>query len=136
MGNRTGGNEEPNCDDSNRRIRRKLDLPWARSTRRDTLRSGSKRGWKRVQEVLQVTWDRKRHTTPYYPQCDGMAERNIGTVKQVISCILMERKLPKGLWPSLLTEVSFYMNAMENTTTRMSPQMLTYGREPKAPADA
>ena len=78
----------------------------------------------------------KRHTTPYHPQADGMAERNIGTVKQVISCMLFDRKLPKGTWPALMTEVSFYMNTMENATTQMAPHMLTYGRVPRSPTDA
>ena len=78
----------------------------------------------------------KRHTTPYHPECDGMAERNIGTVKQVISCMLLDRNLSKGVWPSLMTEVSFYMNSMENATTQTAPHMLTYGRLPKSPTDA
>ena len=77
----------------------------------------------------------KRHTTPYHPQADGMAERNIGTVKQVISCMLFDRNLPKGTWPSLLTEVSFYMNQMENATTQIAPCRLTYGRLPRSPTD-
>ena len=29
----------------------------------------------------------KRSTTPYHPQADGMAERNIGLAKQVIRCL-------------------------------------------------
>ena len=50
----------------------------------------------------------KRHTTPHHPQCDGMAERNIGFVKQVLSCLLLDRQLSKGSWPTLLKEVSFH----------------------------
>ena len=41
----------------------------------------------------------KKHTTPYHPQCDGMAERNIGFVKQVILCLLLDRNMSKGSWP-------------------------------------
>ena len=78
----------------------------------------------------------KRHTTPYHPQCDGMAERNIGLVKQVIRCLQMDRHLEKGSWPMLLTEVSFQMNSMENATTRLSPHLLTFGREPLSPLDS
>ena len=50
----------------------------------------------------------KRRTTPYHPQCDGMAERNIGLVKQVIRCLQEDRHLSKGSWPGLLTEVSLH----------------------------
>ena len=40
----------------------------------------------------------KRHTTTYYPQCDGMAERNIGLVNQVIVCLVLNCQLSKGSW--------------------------------------
>ena len=77
----------------------------------------------------------KRHTTPYHPQCDGMAERNIGFVKQVLSCLMLDRNLPKGSWPALLTEAGFYCNGMENASSKVSPLMLTYGRQPRSPID-
>ena len=48
----------------------------------------------------------KKRTTPYHPEADGMAERNIGMVKQVIRCLQLDRRLSKESWPSLLTEVS------------------------------
>ena len=78
----------------------------------------------------------KRHTTPYHPQCDGMAERNIGLVKQVISCLMLDRQLAKGSWPALLKEVSFHCNSMDNASSRISPFMITYGRQPRSPVDA
>ena len=78
----------------------------------------------------------KRRTSPYRPQADGMAERNIGMVKQVIRCLQQDRELAKGSWPALLTEVSFFCNGIPNSSTRVSPHMLTYGREPPSPLDA
>ena len=78
----------------------------------------------------------KRRTTSYHPQCDGMAERNIGLVKQVIRYLQEDRHLSKGSWPGLLTEVSFHINAMKNATSRLSPQLLTFGREPRSPLDS
>ena len=78
----------------------------------------------------------KRRTSPYRPQADGMAERNIGMVKQVIRCLQQDRELPKGSWPALLTEVSFFCNGIPNSSTRVSPHMLTYGREPPSPLNA
>ena len=44
----------------------------------------------------------KRRTTPYRPQSDGMSERNIGMVKQVIRCLQQDRQLDRGSWSSLL----------------------------------
>ena len=78
----------------------------------------------------------KRSATPYHPQCDGMAERNVGLVKQVIRCLQLDRQLAKGSWPGLLTEVSFHINSMENTTTRISPHLLHLGSDPRSPLDA
>ena len=77
----------------------------------------------------------KRHTTPYHPQCDGMAERNVGFVKQVILCLMLDRQLKKGSWPSLLKEASFHCNTMSNASSKVSPFELTYGRQPRSPVD-
>ena len=65
-----------------------------------------------------------------------MAERNIGLIKQVIRCLQLDRQLPKGSWPKLLTEVSFHINGMVNATSRVSPHMLTFGREPHSPLES
>ena len=78
----------------------------------------------------------KRSTTPYHPQSDGMAERNVELVKQVIRCLQLDRQLAKGSWPGLLTEVSFHINSMENATSRISPHLLHLGKEPHSPLDA
>ena len=77
----------------------------------------------------------KKLATAYHPQCDRMAERNIGLVKQVIRCLQVDRQLPKAYWPKLLNEVSFHINGMVNATSRFSPHMLTFGREPHSPID-
>lgn len=78
----------------------------------------------------------KRATTPYHPQCDGMSERNIELVKQVIQCLQLDRQLPKGSCPGLLAEVSFHINNMENATSRVSPHLLHLGREPLSPLNS
>ena len=77
----------------------------------------------------------KRHTTAYHPQADGMAERGIGTVKQTIRCLLLERKMDHGVWPSILPEVSFLLNSVTNASTNIAPNMLTFGRSPRVPTD-
>ena len=77
----------------------------------------------------------KRHTTPYHPEADGMAERHIGFVKQTIRCLMLERDLEKGSWPSLLPEATFYCNNLDNASSKVSPHMLAFGRQPRAPID-
>ena len=86
-----------------------------------------------VADICKKLEIEKRHTTPYHPQSDGVAERNIGSVKQAIWCLLMERRMDKGSWPTLLTEVSFLCNGVTNSATKISPQMLTFGRQPRTP---
>ena len=77
----------------------------------------------------------KRHTTAYHPQADGMAERGIGTVKQTIRCILLDRKMEQVSWQTLLPEISFLLNSVSNASTKLSPHLQTYVRELRTPKD-
>ena len=61
----------------------------------------------------------KRRSTPYHPQCNGMAEQNVGFVKQVMLCLMLDRQLGKGSWPSLLQEVSFHCNCISNASSNI-----------------
>ena len=88
------------------------------------------------QEFCDKAGVNKKATIPYHPQCDGMSERNIGLVKQVIRCLQLDRQLPKGSWSGLLAEVSFHINNMENATSRVSPHLLHLGRESLSPLDS
>ena len=76
----------------------------------------------------------KRHTSPYHPQADGLAERSIGHVKQVTRCLTIDRGLEKDAWSSILTEVTFYCNNIENSSTKF--HLLSTGRQPTSPIDA
>ena len=66
---------------------------------------------------------------------DGMAERHIGFVKRVIRCLMLERHIEKGSWPSLLQEITFYGNNLDNASNKISPPMLAFGRQPRSPID-
>ena len=89
----------------------------------------------KVREMCRQLGIEKRHTTAYHPQADGMAERGIGAVKQTLRCLLLDRKMEQASWPALLPEVSFLLNSVSNAPTELSPHLLTYGREPRAPKD-
>ena len=78
----------------------------------------------------------KHHTTPYHPQCDGMAEINFDFVKQVTLCLMLDRQLPKGSCPALLSEVAFHYNSMPNASRKVFPFLLSYGSQPRSPIDA
>ena len=91
---------------------------------------------KEIREMCEKFGIEKRHTSPYHPQADGLAERSIGLVKQVARCLTLERELGKGAWPSLLPEVTFYCNNVENSSTKFAAQLLNTGRLPTSPIDA
>ena len=78
----------------------------------------------------------KRNSSPYRPEDNGMAEKMIGTVKQIMRCLLEERQLPKSGWPSLLPEVQFTCNDLGNQSTRLSPHQLVFGRILRFPLEA
>lgn len=65
-----------------------------------------------------------------------MAERMIQSAKQVMRCLLQEKKIEQSHWPSLLTEVSFTMNSMTNATTKVAPQELFFGNKLRSPTEA
>ena len=64
-----------------------------------------------------------------------MTERHIGFVKQVIRCLMLERHLEKGSWPSLFQEITFYCNNLDNASSKISPHMLAFGRQQRSPFD-
>ena len=49
--------------------------------------------------------------------------------------MMLERHLEKGSWPSLLQEITFYCNNLDNTSRKISPHMLPFGRQPRSPID-
>ncbi|KAI6655322.1 hypothetical protein LOD99_2157 [Oopsacas minuta] len=72
---------------------------------------------------------KKRRSSPYHPKGDGLAEHSIGTVKQVMLCLLADRKLRKTEWPLLLNEVSFTCNSLRNSSTGLSPNEIFYSEK-------
>ena len=91
---------------------------------------------KEMREMCDEFGIEKRHTSPYHPQADGLAERSIGLIKQVARCLTLDRNLEKGAWPTLLPEVTFYCNNIENSSTKFSAQLLNTGRQPTSPINA
>ena len=106
-------------------------------TDKNSKRSRKQHRRRKIQIILPLSGKiEKKRTTPYHPETDGMTERNIGMVKQVIRCQQLDRRLPKGSWPSLLTELFFYCHGMANTTSGISPHMLVRGQQPQSPIDS
>ena len=49
------------------------------------------------------------------------------------TCLMLERHLEKGSWPSLLQEITFYCNHLDNASSKIFPHMLPFGRQPISP---
>ena len=56
----------------------------------------------KVRELSAKFGVEKRHSSPYHPQGDGQAERGVRNVKQIMRCILNERKIENNSWDLLL----------------------------------
>ena len=75
----------------------------------------------------------KKHSSPYHPEGDGMAERAIGTVKTTIRCVLQEENVSKYRWPDVLQQVAFLFNASKCSSTGLTPYQVMYGEKPVLP---
>ena len=74
----------------------------------------------------------KTRTTPFYPQCDGQAERFMSTLKAMIRAYIQPNQKN---WDEHLELFQLAYNTAEQATTGYSPFYLMYGRNAKMPID-
>jgi transposase InsO family protein len=71
-------------------------------------------------------------TSAYHPATNGLCERFNKTLAEMISQYTSDKQTD---WDKCLKYVTFAYNTSVQESTRFSPFMLTYGREPILPAD-
>ena len=82
-----------------------------------------------VYELLDV---KQLRTTPYHPECDGLSERFIQTMKQMLMCYVNDKG---DDWFMFLDQLAFAYNTASQSTTNHTPFELMFGRKPKLPLD-
>ncbi len=75
-----------------------------------------------------------QHTAPQWPQCNGMAERLIKTIKHGIT-VLSAIPENANCWDEQLAKVMFGYRCEIQSNTKFSPFMILTGRTPRLRAD-
>ena len=74
----------------------------------------------------------KTQTAAYHPQADGLSERFMRPLKDMISAYISENQRD---WDKNIDLIAFAYNTAVHSTTKYSPYYLLYGRIPKIPLD-
>lgn len=86
-----------------------------------------------VQELLKIMGVVNSFTTSYHPQCNGLTERFNHTLADMLSIYTNTEQTD---WCQYISHVTFAYNTAKQETTKYSPFMLVYGREPVLPTEA
>jgi hypothetical protein len=85
-----------------------------------------------IAEVTKIFNIHKISTSPYHPQCDGVAERLNSSLIKMLSCYTASSQTD---WDIHLPYILMAYRTSEHSTTKHSPFLLMYGREPYMPID-
>ena len=84
------------------------------------------------QEMTKLLEIAKTHTTPFHPSSDGLAERSIKTISQMLKVLVSDSR---DTWSELLPFVEMAYRATPHESTGFSPNRMTFGREVLMPID-
>ena len=73
------------------------------------------------------------HSRPRHPQTNGLVEQSNGTVKTMLSAMMIQIGLDKEAskdWPTLLPRVMFNLNTQRHSATKYSPYHLAFKQLP------
>ena len=80
------------------------------------------------EQVYRHMGVRKLFTTAYHPQCNGMVERFMQSLAQMLAMVVDGSHSDWHIW---LSHVAFAYNASEHAATGVTPFLLATGREPR-----
>ena len=88
-----------------------------------------------VNEVCNSLGIEKRRTSAYHSQCNGFAERNIRSIRDILRAVLLDRNIAQKNWRKLLPEVVFSLNVTESKSIKCIPYEVVFGRSVLLPQD-
>lgn len=69
-------------------------------------------------------------SAPYVPSQNGTAERNIRTISEKATCLLIEAKLPIQYWAEAISTATYLFNRTYVESIKMSPYQKLFKQEP------
>ena len=85
-----------------------------------------------VEQIYDLLDIRRLKTTPYHPQCDGLSERIIRTLLEMLRHYVGE---DQDNWDQHLNKLAFAYNTSVHATTKRTPYELRFGRKARVPLD-
>ena len=85
-----------------------------------------------VRKLCEEYSIKKKRSSPYHPEGDGISERQIGVMKGRFRTKLSANRIPINRWPELVPDVQLSMNNKRHASTKHTPFELMYGGNPKA----
>lgn len=85
-----------------------------------------------VEQLLRMCGSELRHSTPYHPQTNGLVERTIRTLVNMLSMYVASNHKN---WDDVLPFVTYAFNTSQHETTGYSPFFLLYVRPPRYTLD-
>lgn len=82
------------------------------------------------QSLMRERGIRHETSSPYSPHQNGTAERQWRTIFEMGRCLLLEKGLPKTLWPYAVQTAAHIRNRCFNDRTQNTPYFLLTGKKP------
>ena len=82
------------------------------------------------QTLLRERGIKHETSSPYSPHQIGTAERHWRTLFETGRCLLIEKQLPKSMWPYAIQTAAHIRNRCYNTRIKNTPYFMLTGRKP------